>query len=958
MPAFFTNHPARSWLLGGFVTLLLLLAAVLLVAPRLLTSSTVKQKIQAMVTAKTGGELDFQAIDLNYLPTPGVELQEVRLNFPDQAQGSIDAVRIIPELLPLLRGEVRLSSLTLDSPQLSLSLPAAKADAPSEQPLTMRLLQDKIQNAGQTLGPMLSDVEAIINNGQFTLNQDNNKLMTMTRVNLEGDISATDGGQAQAQLTTSLAELNIFRQDEKQTIKEIRVSGSARSSGDTMQASLDQLVLGEPHLSLNGELSCSQAKPNCKLELTGKDIDVAAVRATALGLADNTTPIEEIFNYLRGGQIVQIHFSSQADQLAGLGEFTNMLIKGQLQDSRIAIPEIKLELSEVTGEVVIDKGILQGNTVSARLKNSTAKDGSVRLGLTEDSDVFQLEMALDADLAEIYSWLTSVEGVQDQLQVITAASGYGKISTLKLQGALDKPAAWKIHSTGTVQKIAVKTTLFPDTINIASGQYSMDPNQLALEKVTVGSLDAAFTVSGSIKGLPQQLQRLDLRVDGSIGNESYTWLESQLNLPDTYRINTPFTISDSKISWQAESTTSFSGQVKIDNGPTINADVDYAADRLQIHQLTIKDQYSDASMVLDLAGDQRKGSFTGRLQHKTLQSLFVDSAFISGQLDGDLAASVDSTGQPATVTVKGQLSGDNLLVPLPSGDQVHLEQAELQGDGTDINVDIGRLTWEILTWSPVKANIFFDEDSVKINIIEAGLCGIDSPATITTNGTTYSVEMLLSGQSLNVDNSYNCLSNGEVRMTGTLNFSSQITAKGQADRLLKRMHGPLQMTFSNGVIKQNKRIARVLEVLNITEIIKGRLPDLKTKGFAYNTMTVEGEFGDGRLTIDNYYLDGETLDLIGQGKINLLERTIDMQILASPLQTVDSIIKNIPGVNYLLAGSLISIPVSISGEITDPKVKILSPSAVSSSVFDLAKRTLKAPFKLLDALNPWSNSQD
>lgn len=955
---FFTNHPGRIWLLGGIVVVLLLATTAVLLAPRLLTSSSIKQKIQAVVLQKTGGELDYRAIDLCYLPHLGLELQGVSLVFPEQLQGRIAYLRILPKLLPLLRGNVQLSALRLDTPELTVELPANKADVPAAQPLTLSVLQEKIKSARMTVGPMLSGLKAVINDGQLVLKLGKDDRISIAELDLQVDISATNPGAAQTKLFLSIGELNILHHQQQQTITDISLHTSAEMSGDTVHAKLDQLSLGQPHVALSGELSCNRTKPNCTLELTGQDIDIAAVRKTALALAGGATPSKEIFNYLRSGRVAQISFFSQAEQFSGLGQFANILINGQLQDGSVAVPQIKLELSELTGDVRIDKGVLQGSKLSARLKNSTVKDASLQLGLTKDSDVFQLELALHAELAEIYPWLASLDGLQDPLQKITAVSGQMDLAELKLQGALHKPSAWNITSSGTLQKLAIKTELFPDTIDIADGAFTMDGGQLSFTKLKAASQDTALTLSGSVKGFPQQLQRLDLGLDGHMGKQSFTWLATQLRLPESYTIQAPFTISDGKISWQADShsSASFSGSVSLDKGPVINAGVTYSKDRLQIHQLRIKDQYSDATIVYDLVGAQREGTFSGKLQHETLQALFVDTPLAGGQLEGDLAFSLPSTKQTA-VNIKGQLTGDKLPIVLASGDQADIDHITLQGNGPELKVDITGLTWEKLTWAPVKGAVFFTPDSTEIKIIEAGLCGIDSPGTITTTGDKVSVTLSLTGQGLNVVDSYTCLTNGEVKMTGKLDFSSRIKATGQADRLAKGIEGPLHMTFSNGVIEQDKMITRILEVLNVTEIIKNRLPNLATKGLAYNSMTIDGRFHNGLLSIDKYHMDGETLNLVGEGEINLLKRTIDMQLFASPLQTIDSIVKKIPGINYLLDGSLVSIPISISGELTNPKVRVLSVSAVSSSLFNLAKRTIKSPFKLLDALNPWSEKK-
>ena len=194
-------------------------------------------------------------------------------------------------------------------------------------------------------------------------------------------------------------------------------------------------------------------------------------------------------------------------------------------------------------------------------------------------------------------------------------------------------------------------------------------------------------------------------------------------------------------------------------------------------------------------------------------------------------------------------------------------------------------------------------------------------------------------------------------MTGSLDISSQITAQGEMNQLLKALEGPLKMTFRNGVIQKDKVLARVLELLNVTQIVKGRLPNLATQGFEYNSISLKGKFHKGKLIIDKFYMDGETLDVVGKGKIHLEERTVDFQLVASPFKIANSIIKHIPGLNYLMNDNLVSIPLSISGPMAEPEVKVLSITSVGTSLLNMAERTIKAPVKLLEAINPWSDDK-
>jgi hypothetical protein len=73
--------------------------------------------------------------------------------------------------------------------------------------------------------------------------------------------------------------------------------------------------------------------------------------------------------------------------------------------------------------------------------------------------------------------------------------------------------------------------------------------------------------------------------------------------------------------------------------------------------------------------------------------------------------------------------------------------------------------------------------------------------------------------------------------------------------------------------------------------------------------------------------------------------TTNLTVLAS-LKTIDTIIRKIPVIRYILRGSLVAIPVQVTGKRDDPSVSVLSPTAVSSQVLGFFGRTLGAPIRL------------
>ena len=101
-------------------------------------------------------------------------------------------------------------------------------------------------------------------------------------------------------------------------------------------------------------------------------------------------------------------------------------------------------------------------------------------------------------------------------------------------------------------------------------------------------------------------------------------------------------------------------------------------------------------------------------------------------------------------------------------------------------------------------------------------------------------------------------------------------------------------------------------------------------------------------------LDGNSLKITGQGTIALDTREADIKLLAAPLKTIDRVVNKIPIVNYIAGGSLISIPLRITGPLADIKVSLMSPSAVGEGLLNIMGRTLKAPFKLVQSASKFA----
>jgi hypothetical protein len=97
-------------------------------APRLINLKSVRSRLESAASSALGGKVTFGHIDLVYLPRPGFAIRQVNVSAPAKARGTVGSVSVVPALLPLLRGTLRVSAVRVDRPDLVVELPEANRE--------------------------------------------------------------------------------------------------------------------------------------------------------------------------------------------------------------------------------------------------------------------------------------------------------------------------------------------------------------------------------------------------------------------------------------------------------------------------------------------------------------------------------------------------------------------------------------------------------------------------------------------------------------------------------------------------------------------------------------------------------------------------------------------------------------------------------------------------------------
>lgn len=267
-----------------------------------------------------------------------------------------------------------------------------------------------------------------------------------------------------------------------------------------------------------------------------------------------------------------------------------------------------------------------------------------------------------------------------------------------------------------------------------------------------------------------------------------------------------------------------------------------------------------------------------------------------------------------------------------------------------LRTGVGRFSYGGLNWTGVQGTVHFQEDAMVLDITQADLCGIPTPGTVKISKGHMEVSLKPEGSGLELDPTLTCLWNKKGLLSGPFDIKGDVSAADCKDDLVRKLTGNIDVVAKKGRMRRFEVLAKIFALINVTEIFRGRLPDLLNEGVSFDTLKASGKFQDGKLILDNSVLDSSCVRMVWKGEIDLLKKKVNAVVIVAPFRTVDRIIDKVPVLGKLMNGSLISVPVHVTGDLSDPAVIPLSPSAVGSGLVGFMKRTFELPFSLIQPL--------
>jgi hypothetical protein len=687
--------------------------------------------------------------------------------------------------------------------------------------------------------------------------------------------------------------------------------------------------------------------------------------------------------------------------------------EGKIEEMRVESSYVPSSLI-TQGEIIMEDTHVIIDGAEGSLGNSSFSQLNCRINWTEILSLHIESIVARLMLHELYPWLLSYETIKNRLKDVSSLEGVLIIDELTMNGPLREPRSWIFTGEGNVEKLRVESSYVPAPLSTDGGRITADHEKVAITDWKINFMDADIVASGSIESYLQRPLKVDMEIDGDMGLQAVQWTADRLNVPEILRMDRARRIENLSLIWDEGAETYVSGTFFLEDGTEVFIDLLTTEEVWSVKQAHIMDQDSDFTFGIELQDKELDFSFRGNLNLGTLDRILEIDHDLKGRIEGDFQArllldQLEQSTADGNVEIK-EFSYLKYPVQVEQatvravGNRVEIESSrflwagEKRGSLTgniefsekafqvDMDIETDGFDWKDLQelrsipanreetsfdfpmigvirvnpdyfrygryiWKPLQAQILFlEEKKREIRIENTSLCGIETPGNILLDSRGVHLDFTAVAGEQPLSETLDCLWERGDLMVGNFYLVGNINSTGKGEDLIESLRGKVEFASENGRIFRFGLLARIFAVVNITEILRGRAPDLVQEGLAFDNLIAEVSIEGGTLVLEEVILVGPSMNLFSIGNLNLQENTIDLTVTVAPFRTIDAIIDRIPFIGDILGGTLISLPVRVTGNMNNPFVNPISPRAVGDRMIGIMERTMTYPFRLIQPL--------
>ena len=857
----------------------------LLFAPWFIKTTPFENKIRSLVAEYTGDAIAFQRIEFSLLFRPRLIVRTVGISFRGAVTGTVASIHIYPELLPLFLGRIHIAKVRLERPDLILEFPEHREQKQKQKgPVSFAEQQTKIASVIASIRSLAPKLVAEVDKGRLNVSIDNKQAMFIRDL--------------QARLALPTNGFNIAISGNVDQWGTVSASGRFLSTGE------DNLIIEDLSLA-GGRSSLTNLSGRVNWEKS-PFFEISSGKSVIFlqDLSERLSSFEPVRNALKS-----VHSLKGSINLASF-TFAGPLLhpgRGNMKASG-SVADVMVDALPLPGPLKVKSG-----TFIATLDSVSVTDA--RAEILDAS--FITSILVSGPIRDVHAVEVSLQGNTGPETVRWASAKFELPPELTLRAPLSLSyTRFRRQKDG---KTSLRGALQVQDGPVVSTDIFWNEQELLIKQLDIQDEGA----KASIK-LRRRDKLLDISFAGSIHEQTlnrlfehssfrHGWIQGDLKAhvvldkPQESTAEGNLEGSELLIPW------------------ALKTPLDINVIRLSAHDKTVTIESSDLTLA------NMHFTITGTVTASARQYI----------VDGDIGASA--------------VSIETLQKTL--GEDAKRDSPEAKADGTPqkkpfplggaILFKADSLTYGKFVFNPVRATVVLASDGIRVDHLESAFCGITIHSTITFAGGDISVGLKPDAKGLPLEPTLICLAGKDEKVSGVFDLSGSLSARGRTDTLVSSLKGSADFTSRDGHFYQSPTLAKILSLLNVSDLLRGNLSNFRTKGLTYRSISIRTGIRSGMLDLQEVVMDSSAMAIVGQGEIDLNSSTVRMTVLVAPFTTIDQIVNKIPLVNYILQGTLVSIPVTVSGKISEPDVKLMPASAVGEGVLGILTRTLKAPFNII-----------
>ncbi len=187
-------------------------------------------------------------------------------------------------------------------------------------------------------------------------------------------------------------------------------------------------------------------------------------------------------------------------------------------------------------------------------------------------------------------------------------------------------------------------------------------------------------------------------------------------------------------------------------------------------------------------------------------------------------------------------------------------------------------------------------------------------------------------------------------ITGTLTLHGDLTARGNTLLDVKKSAlGNIRLGMYSGMLRKFNALSKVFSILNVSQLLKFKLPDMASGGMPYSSIKGSFSVKDGILSTQDLFINSNAINVTIVGNADIVKEELNFTLGAQPLQTVDKIVHRIPIVGWLLTGKdkgLVTAYFEAKGKWSDPQVSAIPVKSMGKGILNIFIRAFELPVKL------------